>query len=150
MDKNVLRIYGDLIAGWNAGDAAAMTRDFADDAGIIGFDGTEMSGRERIAAYLAGIFANHKVASFITLVREVRTIAPGVAVLRAEVGMVPPGGSKLIPERNAVQTLVAVESEGDWKVALFQNTPARWDGREDDVKALTAELQEAFEGGRDV
>ena len=47
-----------------------------------------------------------------------------------------------------MQTLVAVERDGGWKVALFQNTPAAWHGREDDVKALTAELQEAFEGGR--
>jgi uncharacterized protein (TIGR02246 family) len=147
MDENVLRVYGNLIGGWNSGDAAVMTRDFADDAEIIGFDGTEMSGRERIAAYLAGIFANHKVASFVTIVREVRTIAPGVAILRAEVGMVPPGGAKLIPERNAVQTLVAVERDGDWKVALFQNTPAAWHGREDDVKALTEELQKAFDTG---
>ena len=142
-------LYQNLIAGWNAGDAAAMTGDFADDAEIVGFDGTEMSGREQIAAYLAGIFANHKVASYVTLVREVRTIAPGVALLRAEVGMVPPGGAKINPATNAVQTLVAaVARDGGWKVALFQNTPAAWHGREDEVKALTAELQEAFEGSR--
>jgi uncharacterized protein (TIGR02246 family) len=138
-------IYRNLIAGWNAGDAAAMTRDFVDEAEIIGFDGTEMSGRERIAAYLAGIFANHKVASFVTIVREVRTIAPGVAILRAEVRMVPQASSKINPATNAVQTLVAVERNGGWRVTLFQNTPAAWHGREDDVKALTAELQEAFD-----
>ncbi len=147
MNEDVRRIYRDLIAGWNAGNAAAMTRDFADDAEIVGFDGTEMSGRERISAYLAGILANHKVASYVTLVREVRTIAPGVAILRAEVGMVPPGRAKINPVTNAVQTLVAVEGDGAWKVALFQNTPAAWHGREDDVKALAAELQEAFEVG---
>jgi uncharacterized protein (TIGR02246 family) len=143
--ETIRLVYRNLIAGWNAGDAAAMTRDFADDAEIIGFDGTEMTGRERIAAYLAGIFSNHKVASFVTLVREVRTIAPGVAILRAEVGMVPPGSAKINPATNAVQTLVAVEREGAWKVALFQNTPVAWHGREDDVKELTAELQEAFD-----
>jgi uncharacterized protein (TIGR02246 family) len=147
MSESVRRVYRNLIAGWNAGDAAAMTRDFADDAEIVGFDGTEMSGRERIAAYLAGIFANHKVASYVTLVREVRTIAPGVAILRAEVGMVPPGDAKINPATNAVQMLVAVERDGSWRIALFQNTPAAWHGREDDVKALTAKLQEAFEGG---
>ena len=143
--ETIRLLYQSLIAGWNAGDAAAMTRDFADDAEIVGFDGTEMSGREAIAAYLGGIFASHKVASYVTLVREVRTIAPGVAILRAEVGMIPPGGAKINPATNAVQSLVAVERDGGWKVALFQNTPAAWHGREDDVKALTAELQEAFE-----
>ena len=148
-DGNVRRIYSSLIAAWNAGDAEAMTRDFADDAEIIGFDGTEMNGRARIADYLVGIFANHKVASFVTLVREVRTIAPGVALLRAEVGMVPPGSSQINPATNAVQTLLAVERAASWQVALFQNTPAAWHGREDDVKTLTAELQDALDAGAD-
>jgi uncharacterized protein (TIGR02246 family) len=146
-DGNALRIYSSLIAGWNAGDAEAMTHDFADDAEIIGFDGTEMSGRARIADYLGGLFVNHKVASFVTIVREVRTIAPGVALLRAEVGMVPPGSSRINPATNAVQTLLALERAGIWQVVLFQNTPAAWHGRENDVKALTAELQDAFEAG---
>src|SRR5882757_8667310 len=119
-DDNVLRIYRNLIEGWNAADARKMTRDFADDAEIIGFDGTEMSGRERIAEYLAGIFANHKVASFVTLYRGMRLIAPGVFILRAEVGMVPPGSAKINPATNAVQTLTAVERDGSWKVELFQ------------------------------
>jgi uncharacterized protein (TIGR02246 family) len=148
-DGNVRRVYSSLIAGWNAGDAGAMTHDFAEDAEIVGFDGTEMSGRARIAEYLGGIFANHRVASFVTLVREVRTIAPGVSLLRAEVGMVPPGGSQINPATNAVQTLLVAEHDGIWQVVLFQNTPAAWHGRENDVKALTAELQDAFEAGGD-
>ncbi len=148
-DGNILRIYSSLIAGWNAGDAEAMTRDFADDAEVIGFDGTEMSGRGRIAEYLAGIFANHKVASYVTIVREVRTIVPGVVLLRAEVGMIPPGSARINPATNAVQTLLAAERDGIWQVVLFQNTPAAWHGRENDVKALTVELQDAFEAGAD-
>ena len=94
-----------MIAGWNAGDAAAMTRDFADDGQIVGFDGSEVSGREQIASYLAGIFANHKVASYVTLVREVRELAPDVMLLRAHAGMVPPGKSEINRATNAVQTL---------------------------------------------
>jgi uncharacterized protein (TIGR02246 family) len=144
-DGNVLRIYSSLIAGWNAGDAEAMTHDFADDAEIIGFDGTEMSGRAPIAKYLGGIFANHKVAPYVNIVREVRTIVPGVVLLRAEVGMITPGNARINPATNAVQTLLVAERDGIWQVVLFQNTPAAWHGRENDVKALTAELQDAFE-----
>jgi len=134
-------LYRSLIGGWNAADAAAMTRDFADDANMIGFDGSEITGRDRAREYLAKIFADHKVASFVTLVREVREIAPGVALLRAHAGMLPPGEPTIKPERNAVQTLVAVQRAGAWQIVLFQNTPAAWHGREDDVNALTAELQ---------
>jgi uncharacterized protein (TIGR02246 family) len=137
-------LYERMIAGWNAGDAASMTRDFADDGQIVGFDGSEVGGRERIAAYLAGIFANHKVASYVTLVREVREIAPHVMFLRAHAGMVPPGKSEINRATNAVQTLVAVKHGDRWQIALFQNTPAAWHGREADVAALTSELQAAF------
>jgi uncharacterized protein (TIGR02246 family) len=146
--NDIRDLYGRMIAGWNAGDAAAMTRDFADDGQIVGFDGSEVSGREQIESYLAGIFANHKVASYVTLVREVRELAPDVTLLRAHAGMVPPGKSEINRATNAVQTLIAVRSGDRWQIALFQNTPASWHGREDDVNALTAELQAAFNASK--
>jgi uncharacterized protein (TIGR02246 family) len=142
---DVRGLYQRMIDGWNAGDAAAMTRDFADDGEIVGFDGSEVSGRERIASYLGGIFADHKVASFVTIVRSVREIAPDVMMLRAHAGMVPPGKSEINRATNAVQTLIAVKRGDRWQIALFQNTPAAWHGREDDVNKLTAELQAAFD-----
>jgi uncharacterized protein (TIGR02246 family) len=146
--NDIRELYERMIAGWNAGDAAAMTRDFADDAQIVGFDGSEVSGRERIASYLAGIFADHKVASYVTLVREVRALAPDVMLLRAHAGMVPPGKSEINRATNAVQTLIAVKRGDRWQIAFFQNTPAAWHGREDDVEALTAELQAAFNASK--
>ncbi|MBV9068345.1 MAG: SgcJ/EcaC family oxidoreductase [Acidobacteria bacterium] len=142
--NDIRDLYGRMIAGWNAGDAAAMTRDFADDGQIVGFDGSEVSGREQIASHLAGIFANHKVASYVTLVRDVRELAPDVMLLRAHAGMVPPGTSEINRATNAVQTLIAIKRGDRWRIALFQNTPAAWHGREDDANALTAELQAAF------
>jgi len=146
LDDGAIRsLYAGLIAGWNGGDAGAMTRDFAADATMIGFDGSEIHGRDTARTYLAGIFADHQVASFVTLVREVRELAPGVALLRAEAGMVPPGQSAINPKTNAVQTLVAVERGGHWEVELFQNTPAAWHGREADAERLTAELQAKLE-----
>jgi uncharacterized protein (TIGR02246 family) len=146
--NDIRDLYGRMIAGWNAGDAAAMTRDFADDAQIIGFDGSEVGGREQIALYLAGIFANHKVAAFVTLVREVRELAPDVMLLRAHAGMVPPGKAEINRVTNVVQTLIAVKRGDRWQIALFQNTPAAWHGREDDVNALTAELQAVFNASK--
>jgi uncharacterized protein (TIGR02246 family) len=148
MNTDVRDLYHRMIAGWNAGDAAAMTRDFADDGQIVGFDGSEVSGRERIASYLAGIFADHKVASFVTLVREVRELAPDVMLLRAHAGMVPSDKAAINRATNAVQTLVAVKRGDRWQIALFQNTPAAWHGREADADALTAELQASFNASK--
>src|SRR5436305_10452418 len=143
---DVRELYERRIAGWNAGDAAEMTRDFADDGQVVGFDGSEVSGRERIASYLAAIFADHKVAAYVTLVREVRELAPNVMLLRAHAGMIPPGKSEINRGTNAVQMLIAVRRSERWQIALFQNTPAAWHGRDDDANALTAELQAAFNG----
>ena len=141
MIEAVRALYRSLIAGWNAGDAVAMTAGFADEAHMIGFDGSEITGRDRAREYLASIFADHKVASFVTLVRDVHEIAPGVALLHAHAGMLPPGQSAINRATNAVQTLVAVKHDGAWRSVLFQNTRSAWHGREDDVKRITAELQ---------
>ena len=144
-EKAIRDLYRRLMDGWNAGDAAAMTADFAEKANIVGYDGTQQDGREAIRKHLADVFGSHEVAAFVTIVREVREILPGTALLRANAGMVPPGKSKVNPDRNAVQTLIVAQHDGRWKVELFQNTPAAWDGRPDDVKSLTAELQAAVE-----
>ena len=68
-------------------------------------------------------------------------IADGVALLRAVVGMVPPGQSELNPDVNAVQTVVATRRDDDWRITLLQNTPAQYHGRPEAVAALTAELR---------
>jgi hypothetical protein len=60
--------------------------------------------------------------------------------------MIPPGKRALMPERNAIHSLVASrQSDGDWKIEMFQNTPARFDGRPDEVDRLTRELEAELE-----
>ena len=72
-----------------------------------------------------------------------RRIADGVALLHAVVGMVPPGGGGVMPDRNAVQLLLAVREGDRWLTRAFQNTPARYDGRPEVAEALTEELRAA-------
>ena len=86
--------------------------------------------------------AEHPTAPYIAKVREVRALAPGVALLRAVVGMVPPGQSEINPAVNAVQLLVAVNQVGEWRIAVFQNTPAQFHGRPELVQQLTDELRQ--------
>ena len=70
-------------------------------------------------------------------------LAKGVAVLHAVAGMVPPGAETLDPALHTVHSLVAVEDEGRWKIAVLQSTPARYGGRAETLSALTAELEAA-------
>jgi uncharacterized protein (TIGR02246 family) len=74
-------------------------------------------------------------------VREVRFLTPDVAVLRAVAGLVPAGTRDLNPDLNAVQSLVAARHGGQWRVELYQNTPAAFHGRPEESAALTAELR---------
>ena len=140
-DSDIVALYEALLAKWNARDAAGFARLFATDGSQVGFDGSQIDGQQAIDEHLAQIFANHRTASFIGVVREVRGLSADVILLRAVAGMVPPDGNDINAAVNAVQSLVAVRDSSAWRVALFHNTPARFDGRPADVDALTAELR---------
>lgn len=138
----VLALYDELISSWNERDADRFAATFGDSGTSIGFDGSTQTGQGAIAEHLATIFADHETASYVTLVRDVSELAPGVVVLRAEVGMVPPGEDTVNPGANAIQSVVAVNGDGGWRIGLLQNTPAAFHGRPEAVEKLTSELRE--------
>jgi uncharacterized protein (TIGR02246 family) len=147
-DEEAIRVlYRQILGGWNARSGAAFAAPFAEDGEAVGFDGYQHAGRATIAADLDRIFAGHATPTYVGLVRGVRALAPGAAVLRAVAGMVPPGQADLDPRLNAVQTVVAARRDGEWRVALFQNTPAQFHGRPDLADALTAELRQVLARG---
>lgn len=143
MDKIIIEeLHKKLLSSWNKQDAKGMASLFTNDGNTIGFDGSQIDGRVQIEDEMQKIFSNHKTASYVWKVREVRFINTEVALLRAVVGMVPPGKKEIMPERNAIQSLVAVKEKDDWKIALFHNTPAQFHGRPELSEALTKELNE--------
>ena len=142
-EKEIRALYERLLTAWNDQDAESFGGLFTSDGDQVGFDGSQAAGTEQITASLSAIFADHRTARYVWLVRSVRLVGPGVAVLRAEVGLVPPAGGDVMPERNAVQTVVAVDGSDGWRVTLFHNTPAQFHGRPEAVEALTAELRAA-------
>ena len=73
-------------------------------------------------------------------VEEVRFLNDQVALLRAIAGMVPPGKKEINPATNAIQSLTAVLENEEWKIALFQNTPAQFHGRPQLVQGMTKKL----------
>jgi uncharacterized protein (TIGR02246 family) len=113
------------------------------EAQVVGCDGSYMNGRAEIESSTRQIFTDHITAAYIGKVRDVRFLAPEVAILRAIVGMVPPGQTDINPAVNAIQVLVATrEADGQWRIALFQNTPAQFHGRPEVSEALTQELRQ--------
>jgi uncharacterized protein (TIGR02246 family) len=112
--------YRHMLDAWKAHSADGFAAPCAADAEVIGFDGSQMHRREEIMAALRQTCADHVTAAYVSKVRSVHLLSPDVAILRAIVGMVPPGQSDLNPAVNAHQTLIATRHEGEWQIALFQ------------------------------
>jgi len=146
---DIRALYDALIDGWNRRNADEFAELFEEDGIVIGFDGTQVIGREEIRNHLRAIFADHQTAAYVVKIRDVRFLAPGVGVLIAVAGMIPPGGSDINPATNATQTLIGREIGGEWHIALFQNTPAQYHGRPEAVEGLTNELRELLPGRDD-
>jgi uncharacterized protein (TIGR02246 family) len=118
-----------------------MAQCFDDDGEMIGFDGSHARGPREIADHLKAVFADHETATFVTKVKTAGELCPGVALLRAAAGMVPPGSSDINPAVNTHHTIVATKKNG-WVIVLFQNTPAQFHGRPELTEAWSEELRE--------
>jgi uncharacterized protein (TIGR02246 family) len=137
----VVELYESLLRSWNERDANRFAALFMPDGICVGFDGTEYSSAEQIAAELAKIFRDHPVAAYVWKIRNVKEVDDRTIILHAVAGMLPPGSRTIKPDRNVIHVLVARQSDDRWLIASYQNTPARYDGRPEAVDALTAELQ---------
>jgi uncharacterized protein (TIGR02246 family) len=140
-DRGTRELYARLIEAWDKRNARDFALVFAPEGCLVGFDGSQVDGQPEIGAHLTEIFSHHQTPSYVTIVREVRSITPDVTLLRANTGLVPPGKEDIDPEINAVQSMIAVQKAGAWRVALFQNTPAAFHDRPDLAKQLCEELR---------
>jgi uncharacterized protein (TIGR02246 family) len=146
VEQSVADVYRRLIDGWNSNNAEEMAAAVAPHGLVIGYDGSQMYGRDQVRDEIGAIFRHHQTATYVTKVRATRALGADVGLLHAVVGMVPPGGSEIAAERNSVQTVVAVRAGDGWAAALFQTTPAQFHGRPELAEELTAELGELLSG----
>jgi uncharacterized protein (TIGR02246 family) len=134
-------LYEALIKSWNNRDAKGMAGLYTASGGQIGFDGSQVSTPGDIDKHLTPIFRDHPTARFVFIIREVKLLGETVGLVRAVAGMVPRDSAEINSPLNAIQTMLARKQRSLWKVELFQNTPARLDGRPEEVAAMTQELQ---------
>jgi uncharacterized protein (TIGR02246 family) len=143
-DRATRELYSRLLEAWDKRNARDFALLFASDCSLVGFDGSQVNGQLEVGAHLTEIFSHHQTPGYVSIVREVRSIASDVTLLRASTALVPSGKDDIDPALNAVQSMVAVQKSGAWKVALFQNTPAAFHDRPDLAKKLTEELRAAL------
>jgi len=126
----VRALYEQLMDGWNDGSGEAFAAPFAEDGDLIGFDGTHLKGRHRIARFHQRLFGTYlKETRLVGRVKSIRFVGSDVALLHALGGTLSREKSPPAPKRDLIQTLVAVRRGGEWRVAALQNTQVRPMGR---------------------
>lgn len=129
-ETEIRALYQQLMDGWNAGSGEAFAAPFAEEADLVGFDGTHLKGRQRIAPFHQRLFDTYlKGSRLVGRVKSVRSLSEDVALMHAVGGTVMRGKSAPSPGRASFQTLVAVRQGDEWRFAAFQNTRVRPIGR---------------------
>ncbi len=119
-------LYLRLMDGWNRGSGASFAAAFVEDGDLVAFDGTHFEGREEIAPFHQDLFDRWmKGTRLVGKVKDVRFLSPDIALMHAVGGTVMHGKSEPSPERDSIQTLVAIRQDGEWRLAAFQNTRVR-------------------------
>lgn len=116
--------------GWNDGNADAFAAPFAENGDLVAFDGTHFKGRSEIVPFHRKLFTTHlKGTRLIGEVTDLRFLSDNVGLLHTTGSTIMRGKSRPSPERDSIQTLVAVRQNGSWQLAAFQNTRFRPMGR---------------------
>jgi uncharacterized protein (TIGR02246 family) len=127
IDEAAVRdLYQRLMDAWNRGSGDAFASVFTEDGDLVGFDGTHLHGRKEIASFHQELFDKWlRGTRLVGRVENVTLPADDVAVVHAVGETILPGNSKPSPERDSIQTLVAMKRDGDWRFTAFQNTRVR-------------------------
>jgi uncharacterized protein (TIGR02246 family) len=122
----VRALYQELMDAWNRGSGDAFAAVFTEDGHLIAFDGTHFKGRKEIAPFHQKLFDKWmKGSRLVGEVKDARFLSPDVALMHAVGSTVMRGKSEPSPERDSIQTLVAVREGSEWRLAAFQNTRVR-------------------------
>ena len=119
-------LYRELMDGWNRGSGDAFAAAFTEDGDLVAFDGTHFEGREEIAPFHQELFDKWlKGTRLVGRVKSVRFLSPDLALMHAVGGTVMRGKSEPAPERDSIQTLVAIRQVGEWRLAALDNIRVR-------------------------
>lgn len=125
-EAKIHALFEDLLEDWGRGDGEAYGSRFTEDADYVAFDGSHTKGRADIASSHQELFDRFLKGTRLTgHVLSVKFLTPDVAVIHATGGTVMRGKTRPSPERDSVQTLIAVKCEEKWRFAAFHNSRIR-------------------------
>ncbi len=151
-DEEAIRdLFTRLLDDWGRGDGNAYGSQFTEDADYVAFDGSRTTGRGGIAASHQQLFDKYLRGTRLTgRIESVKFLGPDVALVHATGGTVMRGKSRPSPERDSIQTLVAVRHGDEWRFAAFHNSRVRPinSGGRFLIWALTDKLWRLFAPGK--
>lgn len=126
-DEEAIRdLFRQLLDDWGKGDGDAYGSRFTEDADYVAFDGSHTRGRSDIATSHQQLFDKYLKGTRLTgRIESVRFLGPDTALVHAVGGTVMHGKTQPSPERDSIQTLVAVRRDGEWYFTAFHNSRVR-------------------------
>jgi len=125
-EAQIRALFDDLLDDWSRGDGEAYGSRFTVDADYVAFDGSRTRGRADIVASHQQLFDKWLKSTRLTgRVLSMRFLSSDVALVHATGGTIMRGKSVPSPERDSIQTLVAVREDDGWRFAAFHNSRVR-------------------------
>jgi uncharacterized protein (TIGR02246 family) len=122
-DRQAREVLNEVYAAWEANDADAFARPYAEPATAT-LPGTYLSGGQAIRDTMAALFAGElKGSRAICEVRKIRFVAADAAVVTSVGAVLLAGQAEPDAASRAVETWVLSRQDGAWRVQAFHNCP---------------------------
>ncbi|SDJ98114.1 conserved hypothetical protein [Actinopolyspora mzabensis] len=123
-EKEVLQVPLRMVAAWSRNDADGIADVFTEE-GILILPGDVLKrGRREIRSFMAAAYAGPFKDTGVTgNPVDVRFASDSVALVRTHGGILAPGETEVAPELAVRSTWVIVNENGQWRLAVYQNSP---------------------------
>ncbi|HEY3956676.1 MAG TPA: SgcJ/EcaC family oxidoreductase [Streptosporangiaceae bacterium] len=114
-----------VIAAWAYGDGNAFADVFVEEGTMI-LPGLFRKGREEIREYLLEAYQGpYKNTQVTGRPLDLRFLGPDCGILITAGGVLAAGETEVSDEQSIRATWTVVRRDGQWKLAAYQNTPAK-------------------------
>ncbi|SRR6266566_1956671 len=112
-----------VVAAWAAHDANAFAGVFTEDGTMI-LPGLYLKGQGAIRSHMAAAFEGEYKGTRVTgQPIDLKVLGAGAAALITHGGVLAPGESEPSDESAIRASWVVVKKDGQWRLALYQNSP---------------------------
>jgi len=121
-DDLINALFERLCAAWTAGDAQAYGQCFTEDCDYVSFDGYRVRGRADVVSSHAKLFAGVLYGSaLVGEIESIRHLDPDVALVHSTGSVLVAWRSTLPRGRLTRNTITAVRTPDDWRIAAIHN-----------------------------